>query len=72
MIEEQLYLVSQILNVLCKDFVVPYTKYGTNVGRCRYCLAIGKVQYPDIVFEHAGDCVMSLNRSLQELLKQEE
>jgi hypothetical protein len=71
MIKEQLYLISQILNILCKDFVDPYTAYGANIGRCRYCNVVGKVEFPNIIFEHAGDCAVSLNKSLQELLREE-
>lgn len=69
---EQLYLIAQITNILCKDFVDPQTTYGANVGRCRYCGVFGKVQYPNIVFEHAGDCVVSLNKSLQALMQSPE
>jgi len=67
---EQLTLISQILSILCTtDLYLPHNSYGTNVGQCRYCGAVGQLDYPAIRFEHREECVISLCKRLIELQK---
>lgn len=64
---EQMHLIARILDGLCKaQAYEPHMFMGVvDVGRCRYCGAIGEVTDQGIRHEHTDGCALTLNDQLQ-------
>lgn len=70
MSDEQLRLMAQVLVsfIAGSGWVIPYHAWGINVGACRYCGAVGDVQYPDILYAHKDQCPILLCARLSQSL----
>jgi hypothetical protein len=71
----QIKLIAQILDrfITSDDSFVPHFSFGADVGKCRYCGAVGSVQAGlKIVYPHSPVCVFTLNAELQHSIQSQE
>lgn len=71
----QIQLIARILDSLIvnDDSFTSHFSFGADVGRCRFCGAVGSVQAGlKIVYPHSPVCVFVLNAALQQSIQGQE
>ena len=71
----QIQLIARILDSLIvnDDSFTSHFSFGADVGRCRFCGAVGSVQAGlKIVYPHSPVCVFVLNAALQRSIQGQE
>lgn len=72
---DQVKLIAQILDSLIvnEDSFTSHFSFGADVGRCRFCGAVGSVQAGlKIIYPHSPVCVFTLNAALQQSIQSQE